>query len=772
MFGRADFTTGAGPQSVVLGDFNGDGKQDLAVANQTDGTVSILLGRPDATFSAKVDVVVGASPVHVVTGDFNGDGRLDLAVVNHGSNSVSVLLGNGDGTFQAAVEYRTGAAPVWASAGDFNGDGELDLAVANSADNTVSVLLGNGDGTFRARVDYPVGAQPSSVSAADFNGDGKLDLAVANSNCASAPCGPGSVSILLGQGDGAFQNRVDYPTGAGPRALAAGDFNGDGKPDLVVANSIDFTLSVLLGKGDGTFQARHDYAAGGGPAWVIAADFNHDGKLDAAISNETDDTVSILLGNGDGTFQARVDAVAGSGPRGIAATDFNGDGILDLAVANSQANTVSVLLGAGDGTLEYLKQYPLQPGAAIAVTAGDFNGDGNLDLAVASQYCDGICSAGPVSVLLGNGNGTFETPVDYPTGSGPVAVTTGDFNRDGKPDLALANEFGDSVSVLLGKGDGAFRPHADYQADLTALSIVTGDFNADGVPDLAVANGSSRSVSVLLGNGDGTFQSAVGYSTGGNTYAYSVATGDFTGVGGSDLTVATEVGASVLLNSPVAALFPTALVFGSQAVGAASASQAVTLSNPSSEPLHITSIVASGDYTVMDTCGGGLAVGAHCTISVRFAPSAAGTPSAAETRMGAITLTDSSPGSPHKVSLTGTAFFNGPEATLSPASLSFASQLVGNSSAPETVTLSNAGNTTLNIAAMAMSGDFDQTSNLRECAGGGGELHDQRDVYADNRRPEDRRPEDHRQRGRPANGDPDRDRGYSVQPFSREPYVQ
>ena len=127
----------------------------------------------------------------------------------------------------------------------------------------------------------------------------------------------------------------------------------------------------------------------------------------------------------------------------------------------------------------------------------------------------------------------------------------------------------------LAPGDGAFRPHADYQADLTALSIVTGDFNADGVPDLAVANGSSRSVSVLLGNGDGTFQSAVGYSTGGNTYAYSVATGDFTGDGGADLTVATEVGASVLLNSPVAALFPAALVFGSQALGTASVSQAV-----------------------------------------------------------------------------------------------------------------------------------------------------------------------------------------------------
>ncbi len=853
MFGRADFATGVAPQSVMTADLNGDGVMDLAVANQNGNSVSILLGKPDGTFAPKVDYPVGASPRMVIAGDFNRDGKLDLAVVNYGSSSVSVLLGNGDGTFQAHVDYGAGSGALSVVAADFNGDGKIDLAVANSGANTVSALLGNGDGTFQTHVDYMTGPEPSSVTAADFNADGKLDLAVANANCSSSPCGPGSVSVLLGNGNGTFQTHADHATGTGPSSVATADFNSDGKPDLAVANSTDNTVSVLRGNGDGTFQAHQDTAVGSGPDWVTVNDFNRDGKPDLAVANQTANTVSILVGNGDGTWQAHVDYYVGSGPRGIAVADFNGDGPVDVAVANSGSNTISVLLGKDDGTLEDVIQYPLWDGAAISITAGDFNRDGKLDLAVANQNCNPTCQAGPVSILLGNGDGTFgahvdyvtgngptsvitgdfsrdgildlaladfnsntvslllgngdgtfRPHVDYATGQGPLAVTTGDFNGDGKPDLAVAvdstfgvaavllgngdgtfqapvsysvgtlpraivagdfnsdgkldlaisnkndntisillgngdgtfhsqvtyptgngpfsmvaadfngdgkldlataNQFGGSVSVLLGNGDGTFKAPVNYTAGSVPLGVTTGDFNGDGKLDLAVASGQSGSVSILEGNGDGTFQSHIDYSAGPGTYPYSVVRGDFTGVGGSDVAVATEAGVSVVLNSPVIAIFPSKLVFGSQAVGTTSAAQSLTLANPSSERLRVASIIASGDFAASNTCGSSLAIGATCTVAVTFTPTAAGT------RKGTLIFTDGAASSPQGLSLTGAGLFSGPGASLSSSSLGFPSEPVGTTSPAQTVTLSNPGNSSLNITSISTSGDFAQTNN-------------------------------------------------------------
>ena len=186
-----NYSAGTNPTSVVLSDFNGDGKADLAVANYHDGTVSVLLGNGDGTFRAAVSYAVGANPFSAAVGDFNGDGRPDLAVANINSNNVSVLLGNGDGTFQAAVNYLTGANPYSVTVGDFNGDGKLDLVVTNNSGVTVSVLLGNGNGTFQAPVSYSVGTNPNSVALGDFNEDGRVDLAVTNFNS-------NNVSILLG----------------------------------------------------------------------------------------------------------------------------------------------------------------------------------------------------------------------------------------------------------------------------------------------------------------------------------------------------------------------------------------------------------------------------------------------------------------------------------------------------------------------------------------------------------------------------------------------
>ncbi len=575
-------TTDSGPVAVAAGDFNGDGKPDLAVVNSIGADVSVLLGNGDGTFQTARNYPVGSNPVAIVAGDFNGDNKLDLAVISQGQSQVFVLLGNGNGTFQTALASNAGGSPGALAAADFNRDGKLDLAVANptsggvnvllgngngsfqspvfyasdtgaasvavgdvNADgkvdvvtgnsNSVSVLLGNGNGTFQAPlIDRAVGTGLSSVAIADFNGDGRLDVAAVNS-------GSNNLSILLGNGNGTLQTAVFYAASAGPVALVVGDFNGDGRPDLAVANSSSYDVSVLLGKGDGTFQTPSNFIAGVTPMGIAAADFNGDGRADVAVANSPTDTTLIaddsdLLCNGDGTLQAAADYSLGASVQnaGIAVGDFNGDGIQDLAIAGNQG--VSILLGKGLGMFKapvsYTVNSTVNGGSAVAVA--DFNGDGFADLAVT------VASQNSVSILLGNGDGSFQAPLGFAVGRNPVAVAVADVNGDGMNDLAVVNHTGNSVSVLVGNGDGTFQPPFNYAVGAGANSIVVGDFNKDGKADLAVASDSGSftvptPVSVLLGGGTGAFQAAVPYLAGLNDR--SIAVGDFNGDGNLDLAV-------------------------------------------------------------------------------------------------------------------------------------------------------------------------------------------------------------------------------------------
>jgi hypothetical protein len=545
------YDTGNSANSVAVGDFNGDGIPDLAVVGGGDilgATVSILLGNGDGTFQAPPSSPAGNPPgshgdLFVAVGDFNGDGHLDLAIASISGDEeipgglpgyVGVLLGNGDGSFQVAPNYATGRGSQALTVGDFNGDGHVDLAVANNGDGTVSLLLGNGDGTFQAPQNFPTGGNPYSVAEGDFNGDGRLDLVVGNSD--------GSVSVLLGNGDGSFQTARTYGVGGSPQAVAVGDFNGDGVPDLAIA-SWDGGVGILLGKGDGTFQTTFSYPMAA--TSLTIGDFNGDGRPDLAVAGSI---LTILFGNGDGTFHSeqRYDGVDLGAPALVAA-DFNGDGYLDLAIPYS-VGVVGILLGNGDATLRAARSYPTSS-PTLSIAFGDFNGDGHLDLAAANL-------SDAVSVMLGNADGSFQDAQNFPTGGNPYSVAVGDFNGDRILDLAVANwgtEPG-SVSILLGIGDGSFQTAQLYPVESRLVSVAVGDFNGDGHTDLAVGGYNHATqqgtVSILLGNGDGTFQMAQSYevnygANGGST----VAVADYNSDGHLDLAVATYAGVSIFLGN-------------------------------------------------------------------------------------------------------------------------------------------------------------------------------------------------------------------------------
>ena len=408
----------------------------------------------------------------------------------------------------------------------------------------------SGQRSITARAGY----EAQSVAVADVNGDRKMDLLVANAICAPSGCATGSVGVLLGNGDGTFQPAVTYDSGGfSAESLAVADINGDGEPDLLVANTcvsdgacVDGSVGVLLGNGDGTFQTAKSYGSDGtGASSIAVKDVNGDGKPDLVVANACGNdgeygcmigSLGVLLGNGNGTFRAAVNyASGGYEADAVAVGDVNGDGNPDLVVANQCGNSgncdgvVGVLLGNGDGPFQPVVTYDSGGYDAESVAVADVNGDGKPDLVVANLCASSVCTnGGVVGVLLGNGNGTFQTPMSYGSGGQDAeSVAVADLNGDGKLDLVVANGNG-NVGVLLGNGDGTFQGPMNYgSGGASASSVVVADVNGDGKPDLVVANHCASSncadgsVGVLLGNGDGTFQAAVSYRLGRGVYRCS-----------------------------------------------------------------------------------------------------------------------------------------------------------------------------------------------------------------------------------------------------------
>ncbi len=587
---KQDQQSGLGPISVATGDFNGDGRPDLAIANYSENTVSILLnttppGSSTTAFAIKTEFNTGQKPTSISVADLNGDGKVDLVVANKFSGNVSVLLnntipGNLTPAFFSSTEFSTGTQPVSVAVGDLNGDGKPDLAVANRGSSSVSVLLnvtspGASVAAFSANAAFTVASGPGSIAIGDLNGDGKPDLATVSNFSTNV------VSVLLnttipGGGSATFSPKSEFLAGVGPVSVAIEDLNGDGRRDLVVANqgSLLRGLSVLLntttpGAGIASFSDLSYFAIGSGMNSVALADLNNDGKIDMAAVNNTANVVSVLLntmqpGATVPTFATKADSVTGATPLSLAIADLNGDGKPDLITANIGDNSVSVLLNT---TVLPTASVALGPktdfttgNLPTSVAIGDLNGDGKPDMAITNAHF----SSNSVSVLLNTSNPgatvpTYTAKTDFNTGSRPTSVSMGDVNGDGKLDLVVADAFSNSVSIFLnsttpGATTPTFAAATSFTTGSSPYSVAIGDINGDGKPDLAIANYISNSVSVLLnttptGATTATYSTKTDFATG--TTPTSVVIGDLNGDGKPDLAIANanSNSVSVLLNS-------------------------------------------------------------------------------------------------------------------------------------------------------------------------------------------------------------------------------
>jgi hypothetical protein len=492
-----------GPIGITIADPNKDNNPDVVVTNSLTDQVSLLLGNGDGTFQspATFSVASGGTPVqgffpsYVSVTDLNGDGNLDLLVANTNTSTIALLTGDGRGHFAAPLNLSVGRTPVAVLAGDFNGDGKPDFVTSNQDGHTISVVLGTGNGKLLDVSTIRASAGPVQILSADFNRDGISDLATANAGNSQDGS---TVSVFLGKHGGGFSPQLILKVGTDPLSLVTADFNNDGLTDIVAANFGKFpndhgNVSLLLNSGNGTFKPALNFAAGDFPDFIAAADFNDDGNQDLVVADFGTNVgvagISVLFGDGKGGFARPVKV----GPAldfafQVLAGDFDGDGNSDIAYSSSGFNdSVSVLLGDGKGNF-----FPAKTVTSslflFTFTTGDFNHDGITDFAVEE--------GGLIEILIGTGQGNYRSVGFFDEGEAALfsavqSLAVGDFNKDGFLDLAAPDVFSDNVSILLGNGDGTFQPGQLFAGAPGGRAVVA-DFNQDGRSDIALAATDTR----------------------------------------------------------------------------------------------------------------------------------------------------------------------------------------------------------------------------------------------------------------------------------------
>jgi len=793
-FANSSISVGTNPRGIAAGDFTGNGKQDLAIVNSTDNTLTILLSNGDGTFTQAVGSPIylgnNLQPVAVTVGDFNNDEILDLAVANETDNSVSILLGKGDGTFTlGGTRFSTsGQNPVALAAVDLDGDGFLDLAVVNQTNlstsacknnGSVALLLGAGDGTFTLlppshfsnytiTISHSVnpicvGASPNSIVVADFSGDSLPDLAVTAGSGGSCNPGVGVVTVMDNNdtflGTSLFlPSPVSYCAGKAPSSLAAGDFNNDGMVDVAVSDLSDGSVSILLNQGT-TFQQPplNFLSHGTGPSYVIAGDFNSDQNIDLAIVSPAG--VSIMPGDGSGNFTSVQGPFnAGTTPLAAVAADFNGDGRLDLALVNGNANAATIMLTS--------------PPLRFSPTSLDF---GNVpENAVSTAQGIQIKNISNASVTLGTiglaGPNAGQFRIDQSQAVGTAcSLTSQVLTPNQSCNVAVVfvpSNIGDmaaNVLVQVTFGLGTFSQSAGLHGsglapvlepvplDVTFEDALIGTTSGDSPQNVTISNvgavdamvttvtitgansadfTANNGCTLTLTAGSGNCSIGVSFKpTGGGLRAAQLNV-TYTITGGTG-PITLTVGLAGNGAAPLLSLSSAPVTFGNQQVGTTSGTATVSLTNlgtwplifSGSAPYGVRGGTNPGDFAIdpiKSNCVSPLAISASCSLTITFSPAAPFAPPS-DPRSSTLTFTDNNNaigGSMQSVVLTGTA--TGPVATLSTNNLGFGGVPLTTTSVPLSFTLTNTGTAPLAIKAgvnvgIAISGvnaaDFSYTDN-------------------------------------------------------------